>query len=109
MKRQNGREEWKWRQISSKVFVFSSASLYLRISALTYDFYTSQFHVILRERQKGAVMMETVKVALELPRGVFSALRQDPVNFVAEIRGAAAVKWYEMRRLSQAKAPEVAA
>ena len=53
--------------------------------------------------------METVKVALELPRGVFSALRQDPVNFVAEMRVAAAVKWCEMRRLSQAKAAEVAA
>jgi predicted HTH domain antitoxin len=52
--------------------------------------------------------METAKVALELPRGVFSALRQDPVNFVAEMRVAAAVKWYEMRRLSQAKAAEVA-
>lgn len=52
--------------------------------------------------------METVHVALELPQSVFSALRQDPVHFVAEMRLAAAVKWYEMRRISQAKAAEVA-
>jgi len=52
--------------------------------------------------------METVQVALELPRGVFSALRQDPAHFVDEMRLTAAVKWYEMRRLSQAKAAEVA-
>lgn len=52
--------------------------------------------------------METIQVALELPCGVFSALRQDPVHFVAEMRLAAAVKWYEMRRLLQAKAAEVA-
>ncbi len=52
--------------------------------------------------------METVHVAIELPQSVFSALRQDPTHFVAEMRLAAAVKWYEMRRLSQAKAAEVA-
>ena len=52
--------------------------------------------------------MDTVQVSLELPRSVFSALRQDPLNFVAEMRLTAAVKWYEMGRLSQAKAAEVA-
>ena len=52
--------------------------------------------------------METVNVSLDLPRGVFSALRQDPAQFVAEMRLAAAAKWYEMGRLSQAKAAEVA-
>ena len=43
-----------------------------------------------------------------MPRSVFSALRQDPLNFVAEMRWAAAIKWHEMGRLSQAKAAEVA-
>jgi predicted HTH domain antitoxin len=52
--------------------------------------------------------METVQVSFTLPRSVFSALRQDPLNFVAEMRLAAAIKWYEMGRLSQAKAAEVA-
>ena len=52
--------------------------------------------------------MNTVQISLELPRGVLSALRQDPPGFVSEMRLAAAVKWYEMRRISQAKAAEVA-
>jgi len=52
--------------------------------------------------------METIKVAIELPVGVFSALRQDPSGFVAEMRLAAAVKWYEVGWLSQSKAAEVA-
>jgi predicted HTH domain antitoxin len=52
--------------------------------------------------------MNTVQISLELPRSVLSALRQDPASFVSEMRLAAAVKWYEMRRISQAKAAEVA-
>jgi predicted HTH domain antitoxin len=52
--------------------------------------------------------METVQVSIELPRGVLSALRQDPATFVGEMRLAAAVKWYEMARISQAKAAEIA-
>jgi len=52
--------------------------------------------------------MDTIQIPLELPRSVFSALRQDPTRFVAEMRLAAAVKWYEMERLSQAKAAEIA-
>ena len=52
--------------------------------------------------------MDTVQVSLQLPRSVFSALRQDPDGFVVEMRLTAAVKWYEMGHLSQAKAAEVA-
>ena len=52
--------------------------------------------------------MDTINVSFELPRDVFSALRQDPAGFVSEMRLAAAVKWYEMRTISQAKAAEVA-
>ena len=52
--------------------------------------------------------MAGVQVVLELPPGVLSALRQDPVGFVQEMRLAAAVKWYELRLLSQDKAAEVA-
>jgi hypothetical protein len=35
--------------------------------------------------------METVHITFELPRGVLSALRQDPEPFVQEMRLAAAV------------------
>ncbi len=52
--------------------------------------------------------METVQVSIELPRDVLSALREDPATFVGEMRLAAAVKWYEMARISQAKAAEIA-
>lgn len=52
--------------------------------------------------------MDTVQVSIDLPRGILSALRQDPDGFVQEMRLAAAVKWYEMERVSQAKAAEIA-
>ena len=52
--------------------------------------------------------MDTVQVSIELPQAAFSALRQEPVVFVQEMRLAAAVKWYEMGRISQAKAAEIA-
>ena len=53
-------------------------------------------------------VMDMVQVSIELPRDVFSALRQDPAGFVREMRAAAAVKWYEMALLSQSQAAEVA-
>ena len=52
--------------------------------------------------------MDSVQVSIELPRDVFSALRQDPPTFVHEMRLAVAVKWYEMRLVSQAKAASIA-
>ena len=52
--------------------------------------------------------MDTVRVSVELPRGILSAIKQDPAGFVEEMRLAAAVKWYEMQLVSQAKAAEIA-
>jgi predicted HTH domain antitoxin len=52
--------------------------------------------------------MDTVQITIELPRDAFSALRQDPETFVREMRLAAAIQWYERRRISQAKAAEIA-
>jgi predicted HTH domain antitoxin len=52
--------------------------------------------------------MNTVHLSIELPQDAFSALRQEPVVFVQEMRLAAAIKWYEVGRISQAKAAEIA-
>jgi len=53
-------------------------------------------------------MCAMVKIAFELPEGALAALHQDPATFSRELRVAAAVKWYEMQKLSQARAAEVA-
>ena len=50
--------------------------------------------------------MQTVSV--EIPANTFAALGESPDEFVSEMRIAAAVKWYELGRLSQGKAAEVA-
>jgi predicted HTH domain antitoxin len=49
-----------------------------------------------------------VQMTIEMPEGVLAALREDPASFVHELRLAAAVKWYEMRRISQGRAAEIA-
>ena len=47
-------------------------------------------------------------VAIEFPDDVFSGFAQEPEQVARELRLAAAAKWYEMGRLSQGKAAEVA-
>jgi predicted HTH domain antitoxin len=50
----------------------------------------------------------SVVLHIDMPETAFPAIRKSPSEFVAEMRLAAAVKWYEMGVISQEKAAEVA-
>lgn len=47
-------------------------------------------------------------VTIDLPDSAFSALRLSPVEFVREMRVAAALQWYAQQQVSQGKAAELA-
>ena len=49
-----------------------------------------------------------VQVIFELPEDTLSPVRKDPESFTRELRLAAAVKWYELGLVSQARAAEIA-
>ncbi len=49
-----------------------------------------------------------IQLTIEMPESALSSLRQDPHHFAQELRLATAVKWYEMRRISQERAAEIA-
>jgi len=44
---------------------------------------------------------------IQLTVSVFSVLRKEPDEFIKEMRYAAAVKWYELCKISQSKAAEM--
>jgi len=46
-------------------------------------------------------------IALEVPDNSLSITRERPEEFACSIRIAAAVKWYELGRISQSKAAEL--
>lgn len=48
------------------------------------------------------------QLILDMPEEAFATLHQTPKEFTQELRVAAAVKWYELGRLSQGRAAEVA-
>ena len=52
-------------------------------------------------------MSKTLQI--EVADDVLLALQQEPEDLARDMRLAAAVKWYELRRISQDKAAEVAA
>ena len=49
-----------------------------------------------------------VHIAFDLQEGALASVRQDPTTFTRELRVAAAVKWYELGRISQGRAAEIA-
>lgn len=49
-----------------------------------------------------------VQMTFEVPEMALAALRKSPDEFAKEFRLAAAVKWYELRQLSQERAAEIA-
>jgi len=48
------------------------------------------------------------QLTLEVPESAFATLHQGPDELGREMRIAAAVKWYELGRLSQGRAAEIA-
>lgn len=49
-----------------------------------------------------------VQVTISVPEGALASLHQDPAGFARELRLAAAIKWYELERVSQGRAAEIA-
>lgn len=49
-----------------------------------------------------------VSMTIDMPEGALAAMRKDSVGFAHEMRLAAAVKWYELHRVSQGRAAEIA-
>ncbi len=49
-----------------------------------------------------------IHIAFDLHEGALSSVRQDPTTFTSELRIAAAVKWYELQKISQGRAAEIA-
>jgi predicted HTH domain antitoxin len=49
-----------------------------------------------------------IQLTLEMPESVLSTLHQAPDELGRELRLAAAVKWYELGRVSQGRAAEIA-
>lgn len=51
---------------------------------------------------------DMVRMTIEIPEDALGAMRKDPQDFAREMRLAAAVKWYELKLLSQERAAGVA-
>ena len=52
--------------------------------------------------------MSTMRVEFQVPSSIMASLRCDPEKFGSELRLAGAVKWYELGKISQGRAAEIA-
>jgi len=48
-----------------------------------------------------------MKITLDIPNASLSITKERPADFARSLRIAAAVKWYELGRISQSKAAEL--
>lgn len=55
--------------------------------------------------EKGGHLIE---VKIEVPEGALASLNESPDSFRSALRLAAAAKWYELKRVSQGRAAEIA-
>jgi predicted HTH domain antitoxin len=49
-----------------------------------------------------------IQLVMDMPEAAFATLHQAPDEFARELRIAAAVKWYELERVSQGRGAEIA-
>ena len=56
---------------------------------------------------KASIHYYVMKITLEVPDSSLSITRERPEEFARSLRIAAAVKWYELGRISQSKAAEL--
>jgi len=49
-----------------------------------------------------------VRMMIEMPEEALAGMRKDPADFARELCLVAAVKWYELKVVSQARAAEIA-
>ena len=49
-----------------------------------------------------------VHMTIDMPEEALASLRTDSEDFARQLRVAAAVKWYELRRVSQERAAKIA-
>jgi len=72
------------------------------------DSYVKPFGQIFSDTRASNALAKERYYTIKLPETLFSALRRSPDEFIQEMRLAAAVKWYELQLVSQAKAAEIA-